>query len=70
MLMGIRLQAHPTGQQKLVLSQWMGCARFVWNAKCDEDRYLSAFARKYMPVGTYGPIDQKFSQYKDKELSP
>ena len=27
MLMGIRVQAHPTSQQKLVLSQWMGCAR-------------------------------------------
>lgn len=70
MLMGIRLQAHPTSQQKLVLSQWMGCARFIWNAKCDEDRYLGAFARKYMPIGTYAPIDQKFSQYKDDNLSP
>lgn len=70
MLMGIRLQAHPTSQQKLVLSQWMGCARFIWNAKCDEDRYLGAFARKFLPIGTYAPIDQKFSQYKDDELSP
>lgn len=70
MLMGIRLQAHPNDYQKLVLSQWMGCARFVWNAKCEEDRYLGSFARKYMPVGTYAPIDQKFSQYKDDKLSP
>jgi len=70
MLMGIRLQAHPKSQQKLILSQWMGCARFVWNAKCDEDSYLGSFARKYMPAGTYAPIDQKFSQYKDDDLSP
>ena len=70
MLMGIRLQAHPRSQQKLVLSQWMGCARFIWNAKCDEDRYLGSFARKYMPTGTYAPTDQKFSQYKDNDLSP
>jgi putative transposase len=70
MLMGIRLQAHPTRHQKLVLSQWMGCARFIWNAKCDDDRYLGSFARKYMPTGTYAPIDQKFSQYKDGDLSP
>lgn len=70
MLMGIRLQAHPTSQQKLVLSKWMGCARFIWNAKCDEDRYLGSFARKFLPVGTYAPIDQKFSQYKDSDLSP
>jgi putative transposase len=70
MLMGIRLQARPTGQQKLVLSQWMGCARFIWNAKCDEDSYLGSYARRYMPCGTYAPIDQKFSQYKDVQLSP
>ncbi|WOG29223.1 helix-turn-helix domain-containing protein [Endozoicomonas sp. 8E] len=36
MLRGIRLKANPTDQQKLVLSQWMGCARVIWNAKCDE----------------------------------
>lgn len=70
MLIGIRLQAHPTSHQKLILSQWMGCARFVWNAKCDEDRYLGSYARRYLPIGTYAPIDQKFSQYKDDDLSP
>ena len=70
MLMGIRLQAHPSKKQKLILSRWMGCARFIWNAKCDDERYLATFARKYLPVGTYAPIDQKFSQYKDPELSP
>jgi len=70
MLTGIRLQAHPNGSQKLILSQWMGCARFIWNAKCDEDKYLNAFARKYLPIGTYAPADQKFSQYKSDELSP
>jgi hypothetical protein len=70
MLMGIKLQAHPTEDQKLILSQWMGCARSIWNAKCQEDKYLTTFARKYLPVNTYAPIDQAFSRYKDKELSP
>lgn len=70
MLMGIKLRANPTQTQKMVLSQWMGCARFIWNAKCSEDQYLSTFARKYMPAGTYAPIDQKFSQYKNALLSP
>ncbi|MFK0572790.1 helix-turn-helix domain-containing protein, partial [Endozoicomonas sp.] len=37
MLQGIRLKANPTNRQKLILSQWMGCARFIWNGKCDED---------------------------------
>lgn len=70
MLLGIRLQAHPSEQQKLILSQWMGCARFVWNAKCEEDQYLRRFASKYLPVGTYPPIDSSYSQYKSKEFSP
>ncbi|HAA53906.1 MAG TPA: transposase [Myxococcales bacterium] len=70
MLMGIRLQAIPTPEQRHILSQWIGCARVIWNAKCEEHRYLSVFARKYLPVGTYAPIDQKYSQFKDKELTP
>ncbi len=70
MLMGIRFQAKPTEEQKLILSQWMGCARFIWNAKCEEDKYLSTYARKYLPIGTYANINQSYSQYKDKELSP
>ena len=70
MLTGIRLQANPTPHQKLVLSQWMGCARVIWNAKCDEHRYYSTFARKYYPVGTFAPVDQKAAQFKSKELTP
>lgn len=70
MLLGIQLKANPTDHQKLILSQWMGCARFIWNAKCDEERYYTTFARKYYPIGTYAPIDQKASQFKNKELTP
>ena len=70
MLQGIRLKANPTDQQKLILSQWMGCARFIWNAKCDEHRYYSNYAKKYCPIGTYAPIDTKAAQFKSKELSP
>ncbi|MFK0571194.1 helix-turn-helix domain-containing protein [Endozoicomonas sp.] len=47
MLQGIRLKASPADRQKLILSQWMGCARFIWNGKCDEDRYYRTCARKY-----------------------
>ncbi|MBD5606007.1 MAG: transposase, partial [Candidatus Eremiobacteraeota bacterium] len=70
MLTGIALQAHPTERQKLIISQWIGCARFIWNAKCEEEKYLMHFARRYLPKGTYPSADQTFSQYKDKELSP
>jgi len=47
MLTGIRLQANPTKKQKLILNQWMGCARFIWNAKCKEEAYYNTFAKKY-----------------------
>lgn len=70
MLLGIRFKANPSDHQKMVLSQWMGCARMIWNAKCDEERYYATFARKYYPIGTYAPIDQKTSQFKNKILTP
>jgi putative transposase len=70
MITGIRLHAYPTDEQKLVLSQWMGCARFIWNAKCDEEYYHRRFAARYYPVGTYAPIDTKTAHFKDPELSP
>lgn len=70
MLLGIKLKANPTLYQKEVLNQWMGCARFIWNAKCDENRYYTTFARKYCPIGTYAPLDQKYSHFKSEELSP
>tara|TARA_Y100001936_G_C16040377_1_gene651191 strand:- start:11 stop:1369 length:1359 start_codon:yes stop_codon:yes gene_type:complete len=70
LLTGIKFQAKPSSVQASVLRQWQGCQKFIWNAKCDEDKYLRAFARKYLPIGTYPEPDQSYSQYKDKALSP
>lgn len=70
MLIGIKLRANPKPHQKLILSQWMGCARFIWNAKVDEEAYHRTFARKYYPLGTYAPIDKKAAHFKSKELTP
>jgi len=70
MLMGIKLRAYPTQSQQKTFSQWRGCSRFIWIAQCEEDKYLSTFGRKYMPLGTHAPIDQKFSHYKCDTLSP
>ena len=68
--MGIKYKASPTEKQKFILSQWMGCVRVIWNAKCEEDAYLRTFAKKYLPIGTYAPINATFSQYKNKTLTP
>ena len=70
MLQGIKFKANPTPEQKLILSQWMGCARMIWNAKCDEHAYYATYAKKYCPIGTFAPIDQKTAQFKSKELTP
>jgi len=69
-LTGIVFKASPTLKQKKILSEWMGCSRFLWNAKCEEEFYLRSFAKRYLPTGTYPEIDQKFSKYKSRELSP
>ena len=70
MLMGLIMLAHPTNKQKKTLSQWMGCSNFIWGAKCDEDRYLTGFAKRYLPIGVFPKVDQTFAQYKDPILSP
>ncbi|MCP0922141.1 transposase [Acinetobacter indicus] len=70
MLTGIQLRAYPTQHQKLILSQWMGCARFVWNAKCDEDKYFRGFARKFATFDHYYETqDQKYAHFKSDEIS-
>jgi len=69
-LTGIKFKANPTPSQKLVLSQWMGCARLIWNAKVQEERYHTTFARKYCKIGTYAKIDATTKQFKSKELTP
>ena len=48
-MQGIRLQAHPNIKQKKILSQWMVCARLIWNAKCDDEAYMTRYARRYCP---------------------
>jgi putative transposase len=68
-LTGIRYKAYPTSHQAEIFSQWVGCAKLIWNAKCQEDKYLRTFARKYLPVGTFPEIDQSYSVYKT-ELTP
>lgn len=71
MITGIKFRAYPTKLQKLKLSQWMGCARFIWNAKTEENRYFKAFADKFAPKNQlWKTYDQSYSQFKNKELSP
>lgn len=70
MLTGIKTHFYPDDNLAEMLSQWIGCARVIYNAKCDEDAYLRTFAKKYLPVGTFPDINKSTSQYKDKALTP
>ncbi|WP_180082075.1 MULTISPECIES: RNA-guided endonuclease TnpB family protein [unclassified Acinetobacter] len=71
MISGVKFRAYPTQEQKLILSQWMGCARLIWNAKCDEDKYFRKFASKFFPFKAYySTQDQKYAQFRSKELTP
>lgn len=69
-LTGVKFRAYPTAQQKQILSQWMGCARFIYNAKCSEDRYFRTFLRKSLSLtGERIPVDQCYSQFKSEETA-
>jgi putative transposase len=70
MINGFKTTAYPTSFQKKNLSLWAYGANFIWNAKCQEDKYLRTFAQKYLPIGTYPKIDQTYCQYKNNEYSP
>ena len=62
---GQLLHITPSKQQAHILMRWIGCQRFIYNAKVQDDRYFRTFARKSLQlVGQYAPIDQTYSQYK------
>ena len=70
MINGIKFLALPNSLQRKIFPKWMGCSNFIWNAKCAEDEYLRKFAKRYLPLGTFPKPDQKYSQYKNDELTP
>ena len=62
---GIKMRAWPTSHQKQILSQWMGCARLIYNGKCDEQDYFFKFKCRFPAlVGEKIPVDQAYSQFK------
>ena len=61
---GVKYRFHPNEQQAQILSQWIGCQRFIYNAKVGEDRYFRTFARKSLSLaGILPPVDQRYSQF-------
>lgn len=64
---GQLLQIKPTKSQAQALARWIGCQRFIYNAKVQDDRYFRRFARKSLQMaGQFAPVDQTYSQYKSE----
>ncbi|MCR1345203.1 helix-turn-helix domain-containing protein, partial [Acidithiobacillus ferrooxidans] len=67
---GFRFRCYPTPEQAQILLRWIGCQRFIYNAKVTEDRYYRKFARKALDLtGIYPPVDQQYSRYIDPDLT-
>jgi len=65
---GYRFRCYPTDAQAQTLRQWIGCQRFIYNAKVGEDRYFRRFAKSALPLtGTPIPIDQCYAQFKTEQ---
>ena len=64
MMRGRRFRCYPDARQAETLLKWIGCQRFVYNAKVQEDRYFRTFARKMVGMaGQHPPIDQSYSHF-------
>ncbi len=67
---GNRFRCYPTPAQEQILLQWIGCQRYIYNAKVREDQCFRRFARKSLQhAGQFAPIDQQYAQFKT-ELTP
>lgn len=67
---GFQFRIYPSLQQQQILLQWIGCQRFIYNAKVGEDRYFRAFSRKSLSqAGAIPNKDQQYSHFKS-DLTP
>ncbi|MGE5751686.1 MAG: helix-turn-helix domain-containing protein [Nitrospirota bacterium] len=65
---GVKFRCYPTEEQQKILSQWMGCQRFIYNAKVSEDRYFRTFRNHSLSLtGIQTPVDQQYAQFKSNE---
>ena len=68
---GFRFRCYPTPAQAQILLRWIGCQRFIYNAKVTEDRYYRKFGRKALGLPEqYPPVDQQYSRYIHPDLTP
>jgi putative transposase len=61
---GVKYRAYPTNTQANILSQWIGCARVIYNCKVEEDQHNY---RYFKETGQKTPVHQAYSQFKTAE---
>lgn len=61
---GIKYRAHPTPHQAKTLSQWIGCARVIYNCKVEEDQNNY---KRFKETGEKGLVHQAYSSFKTAE---
>lgn len=62
MTSGYRFRAYPSDPVAGVLLRWIGCQRFIYNAKVREDTYYRTFARRFADfAGVHAPVDQAYA---------
>ncbi len=69
MFRGIKLKANPNKKQIGILNQWMGCVRYIWNAKTGEEKEQRLILNS-KKTKKYPDINQTYSHLKDKQESP
>ena len=71
MQIGNRFRLYPSPAQQEKLSQWIGCQRFIYNAKVEQYALDSYFTRKTLQhIGKHPILDGTAAAYKSKELTP
>ncbi|AXE99382.1 transposase [Paraburkholderia hospita] len=73
---GVRFSAYPDAGLASLLVRWIGCQRFIYNGKVGEDHLYAAQRRLLIRSGVTDPdalktpLDQEYSRFKSRELSP
>jgi putative transposase len=70
MQIGHRFRCYPNAEQERTLLRWIGCQRFIYNAKVGEDRYFRSMQRRFLALtGLHRPIDQKYAHFISDETA-
>ena len=61
---GVKFRSYPTNDQAKVFSQWIGCARVIYNCKVAEDNQNY---KEFKKTGAKSSVNQAYSQFKTEE---